>query len=48
MLAQRAVAYLTDENNRLLMFDHVDVDAGTQVPVGGIHEDESPKDAGLP
>lgn len=42
---QRAVAYLTDPSDRLLVFDHVDVDAGTQVPAGGIHEDESPEDA---
>lgn len=42
---QRAVAYLTDPAGRLLVFDHVDVDAGTQVPAGGIHEDESPEDA---
>lgn len=44
---QRAVAYLTDPSGRLLVFDHVDVDAGTQVPAGGIHEDESPDDAVL-
>ena len=31
---QRAVAYLTDPAGRLLVFDHVDVDAGTQVPAG--------------
>lgn len=30
---------------RVLVFDHVDVDAGTQVPAGGIHEGESPEDA---
>lgn len=42
---QRAVAYLTDPSGRLLVFDHIDVDAGTQVPAGGIHEDESPEDA---
>jgi len=42
---QRAVAYVTDPRSRLLVFDHVDVDAGTQVPAGGIHEDESPEDA---
>ena len=35
---QRAVAYVTDPSGRLLVFDHVDVDAGTQVPGGGIHE----------
>lgn len=42
---QRAVAFVTDPNGRLLVFDHVDVDAGTQVPAGGIHEEESPADA---
>lgn len=38
---QRAVAYVTDPSGRLLVFDHVGVDAGTQVPAGGIHEGES-------
>ena len=38
---QRAVAFVTDPDGRLLVFDHVDVDAGTQVPGGGIHEGES-------
>lgn len=42
---QRAVAYLTDPAGRLLVFDHVDVDAGTQVPAGGIHEGEAPDEA---
>lgn len=42
---QRAVAFLTDPLGRLLVFDHLDVDAGTQVPAGGIHEDETPEDA---
>jgi 8-oxo-dGTP pyrophosphatase MutT (NUDIX family) len=44
---QRAVAYVTDLNGRLLVFDHLDVDAGTQVPGGGIHERESPEEAVL-
>jgi 8-oxo-dGTP pyrophosphatase MutT (NUDIX family) len=38
---QRAAAYVTDPRGRLLVFDHVDVDAGTQVPAGGIHEGET-------
>ena len=42
---QRVVAYVTDPAGRLLVFDHVDVDAGTQVPGGGIHERESAEDA---
>jgi 8-oxo-dGTP pyrophosphatase MutT (NUDIX family) len=42
---QRALAYVTDPTGRLLVFDHVDVDAGTQVPAGGIHEGEAPEDA---
>jgi 8-oxo-dGTP pyrophosphatase MutT (NUDIX family) len=44
---QRAVAYVTDPGGRLLVFDHVDVDAGTQVPAGGIHEGESAEGAVL-
>ena len=44
---QRAAAYVTDPSGRLLVFDHVDVDAGTQVPGGGIHEEESAEDAVL-
>lgn len=44
---QRASAFVTDVNGRLLVFDHVDVDAGTQVPAGGIHEGESPDEAVL-
>lgn len=42
---QRAVAFVTDPGGRLLVFDHVDVDAGTQVPGGGIHEGESAAEA---
>ena len=42
---QQAVAYVTDGAHRLLVFEHVDVDAGTQVPAGGIHEGESAEDA---
>jgi 8-oxo-dGTP pyrophosphatase MutT (NUDIX family) len=42
---QRVVAFVTDPSGRLLVFDHVDVDAGTQVPGGGIHEGESAEDA---
>lgn len=42
---QRAMAYVTDARGRLLVFDHLDVDAGTQVPAGGIHVDERPEDA---
>ena len=42
---QRAAAYVTDPSGRLLVFDHLDVDAGTQVPAGGIHEGESAEDA---
>ncbi|MCA0145832.1 NUDIX domain-containing protein [Blastococcus sp. LR1] len=38
---QRAMAYVTDPDGRLLVFDHLDVDAGTQVPAGGIHVGES-------
>jgi 8-oxo-dGTP pyrophosphatase MutT (NUDIX family) len=41
---QRAAAFVTDPNGRLLVFDHVDVPtAGTQVPAGGIHEGERPE-----
>lgn len=42
---QRAVAYVTDPLGRLLVFDHVDVDAGTQVPAGGIRHGEKAEDA---
>lgn len=42
---QRAAAYVTDPTDRLLVFDHLDVDAGTQVPAGGVHEDESAEEA---
>lgn len=42
---QRAVAFVTDPAGRLLVFDHIDVDAGTQVPAGGIHVGESAEDA---
>jgi 8-oxo-dGTP pyrophosphatase MutT (NUDIX family) len=44
---QRAVAYVTDPLGRLLVFEHLDVDAGTQVPAGGIHEGEPAEDAVL-
>jgi 8-oxo-dGTP pyrophosphatase MutT (NUDIX family) len=44
---QRAVAFLTDPDGRLLVFEHVDVDAGTQVPGGGIHDGESAEAAVL-
>jgi 8-oxo-dGTP pyrophosphatase MutT (NUDIX family) len=44
---QRASAYVTDLEGRLLVFDHLDVDAGTQVPGGGIHVGESAEDAVL-
>ncbi|MGY1752850.1 NUDIX domain-containing protein [Blastococcus sp. SYSU D01042] len=44
---QRAAAFLTDPRGRLLVFDHVDVDAGTQVPAGGIHAAESAQLAAL-
>ena len=44
---QRATAFVTDPEERLLVFDHLDVDAGTQVPGGGIHDGESPEDAVL-
>lgn len=44
---QRAVAYLTDPAGRLLVFEHLDVDAGTQVPGGGLHEGETAEDAVL-
>lgn len=45
---QRATGYLTDASGRLLVFDHVDApEAGTQVPAGGIHEDEEPESAVL-
>ena len=38
---QRAVAYVTDPAGRLLVFEHLDVEAGTQVPGGGIHDGET-------
>lgn len=44
---QRAAAFVTDPSGRLLVFDHLDVDAGTQVPAGGIHLQESPEEAVL-
>jgi 8-oxo-dGTP pyrophosphatase MutT (NUDIX family) len=44
---QRAAGYVTDPAGRLLVFDHLDVDAGTQVPAGGIHEGETAEDAVL-
>lgn len=43
---QRAVAYVTDPLGRLLVFDHRDVDARTQVP-GGIEVGESAEAAVL-
>lgn len=43
---QRATAYLTDPDGRLLVFDHLDTpSAGTQVPAGGIKSGEIPEDA---
>jgi 8-oxo-dGTP pyrophosphatase MutT (NUDIX family) len=45
--SQRAIAYVTDPSGRLLVFEHVDVDAGTQVPGGGIHVGETAEDAVL-
>ena len=44
---QRAIAYVTDPAGRLLVFEHLDVDAGTQVPGGGIHVGETAEDAVL-
>jgi 8-oxo-dGTP pyrophosphatase MutT (NUDIX family) len=44
---QRAAAYVTDPSGRLLVFDHLDADAGTQVPAGGIHVGESAEEAVL-
>jgi 8-oxo-dGTP pyrophosphatase MutT (NUDIX family) len=44
---QRAIAFVTDPDERLLVFEHLDVDAGIQVPGGGIHEDETARDAVL-
>jgi 8-oxo-dGTP pyrophosphatase MutT (NUDIX family) len=44
---QRAAAYVTDPSGRLLVFDHVDVDAGTQVPAGGVHDGETAEQAAL-
>jgi len=44
---QRAIAYVTDPPGRLLVFEHLDVEAGTQVPGGGIHEGETAEDAVL-
>ena len=42
---QRAAAYVTEPSGRLLVFDHLDTDAGTQVPAGGIHVGESASEA---
>ena len=43
---QRATAFVTDPDGRLLVFDHVgEPEAGTQVPAGGIHAGEHPADA---
>jgi 8-oxo-dGTP pyrophosphatase MutT (NUDIX family) len=42
---QRAAAYVTEPSGRLLVFDHLDADAGTQVPAGGIHVGESAAEA---
>ncbi len=44
---QRAIAYVTDPSGRLLVFEHLDVAAGMQVPGGGIHEGETAEDAVL-
>ncbi len=44
---QRAIAYVTDPAGRLLVFEHLDVDAGTQVPGGGIHDGEAAEQAVL-
>ncbi|MDT0274692.1 bifunctional GNAT family N-acetyltransferase/NUDIX hydrolase [Blastococcus goldschmidtiae] len=44
---QRAIAYVTDPSGRLLVFEHLDVAAGTQVPGGGIHVGESAEEAVL-
>lgn len=44
---QRVAAFVTDPDGRLLIFDHIDVNAGTQVPAGGIQDDESAEEAVL-
>ena len=46
-LYQRATAYLTDPSGRLLVFDHENLAAGTQVPAGGIKPGESTEAAVL-
>ncbi len=44
---QRAVAFVTDQRERVLVFDHLDVDAGTQLPAGGIQVGETSQEAVL-
>lgn len=45
-IVEKAVAYITKEE-RLLVFRHVDVDAGIQVPAGTLEPGESPGDGVL-
>lgn len=41
----KAYAYVLDDDGRLLVFDHPDPTAGTQVPKGGVERGESPREA---
>jgi 8-oxo-dGTP pyrophosphatase MutT (NUDIX family) len=42
---EKAYAYVVRDDGRLLVFDHPDAAAGTQVPKGGVEADESPREA---
>lgn len=41
----KAYAYVVDDEGRLLVFDHPDPEAGTQVPKGGVEPGETPREA---
>ncbi len=46
MVIEKVVAYITN-GQRLLVFRHVAVDAGVQVPAGTLESGESPEDGAL-
>lgn len=41
----KAYAYVVRDDGRLLVFDHPNPEAGTQVPKGGVEPGESPREA---
>lgn len=42
---EKAYAYVVRNDGRLLVFDHPDPGAGTQVPKGGVEPGETPREA---